>query len=336
MSNNNRKKCETVTFGVIAFNEQKYLPSLLSDLIKQTYKKKLIEVILVDGGSADNTKSIMQEFKNNYITFFRCIKVLDNLKRVQPAGWNVVIDNAECDVILRIDAHARLPENYIEKCMLRINAGEDVCGGPRENIIDENTGWKKMLLNAEQSMFGAGIASYRQNTNKIKYVKSVFHGAYRREIFRKVGIFNEALLRTEDNEFHYRIRAAEYRICYDPEIKSYYQTRNTLSGMLKQKYQNGYWIGRTLFICPKCISIFHLVPFGFVCALITTAVLAVFSVSWPLQVLCGAYCCANLLMIFDTFTKGNNNINNLLLPGIFFLLHTFYGIGTIGGILSKK
>ena len=229
---------QTVTFGVIAYNEQRYLPDLLEDLLKQTYSRMLTEIILVDGDSTDETWQIMELFKKQHDTEYLSIKLLRNSKRIQPVGWNIVIQNATAEVILRIDAHARLPEEKKKKNMKCINGGEYVCGGPRENIIDEDTPWKQMLLKAEQSLFGSGIASYRQATQGKKYVKSLFHGAYRREVFDQVGLFNEKLIRTEDNELHYRIREAGYRICYDPEIKSYYQTRNTLRGMLRQKYQN--------------------------------------------------------------------------------------------------
>ena len=221
---------QTVTVGVIAYNEQKYLPDLLSDLLKQTYPKHLIEVVLVDGKSADETRKIMEGFWSSHVSEYRRILVQTNEKRIQPAGWNVVIQNFTSDILLRIDAHARIPEDFIEKNVDCINSGEYVCGGPRENIIDEDTPWKRMLLSAERSMFGSGIASYRNTTEERKYVKSVFHAAYRREVVEKVGVFNENLIRTEDNEYHYRIREAGYRICYDPSIKSYYQQEAASKG----------------------------------------------------------------------------------------------------------
>ena len=168
---------QTVTFGVIAYNEQRYLPDLLEDLLKQTYSKLLTEVILVDGDSTDETWQIMELFKKQHDTEYLSIKLLRNSKRIQPVGWNIVIQNATTEVVLRIDAHARLPENFIEKNIKCINGGEYVCGGPRENIIDEDTPWKQLLLEAEQSLFGSGIASYRQSAQGKKYVKSLFHGA---------------------------------------------------------------------------------------------------------------------------------------------------------------
>ena len=92
-------------------------------------------------------------------------------------------------------------------------------------------------------MFGSSIASYRREGKK-SYVKSVFHGAYRRKVFEDVGGFNEALGRTEDNELHYRIRRKGYKICFHPGIHSRQHVRSSLKEMVRQKYSNGYWIGR--------------------------------------------------------------------------------------------
>lgn len=161
------------------------------------------------------------------------------------------------DAIIKVDAHAVIPEDFVSKNVRVLETGEYICGGQRPNIIDKPTPFKETLLLAESSMFGSSIASYRNNPGKT-YVKSLFHAAYRREVFEKVGFFNEELVRTEDNEIHYRMRKAGYKLCFDPDIISYQYTRSSLKAMLKQKYANGYWIGKTSKVCPKCLSIYHL------------------------------------------------------------------------------
>ena len=83
MVDNSQNKCNTVTLGIIAFNEQLYLPALLDDLLKQTYDKSLIEVILVDGESNDDTWHIMCQFQEKNQCLFSAIKTLKNIKRIQ-------------------------------------------------------------------------------------------------------------------------------------------------------------------------------------------------------------------------------------------------------------
>ena len=328
----------TVTVGVIAYNEHRYLQDLLQDILAQTYPKDGTQIILVDGESSDDTWEIMQAFKDRYGAQYRGIQVLKNPKRIQPAGWNVVIQNSTADILLRIDAHARLPRDFIERNVACIDSGEYVCGGPRENIVDEDTPWKRVLLRVEQSLFGAGIAAYRQKAETKTYVASVFLGAYRKEVLDKVGLFNEELIRTEDNEYHYRVRQAGYRICYDPTIRSRYQTRNSLRGMLKQKYLNGFWIGKTLFICPGCLSLFHLVPTAFVWGILLTAILCACGVAWPAIAFWIVYGAANIAMSLFAFLSEKSWVC-VCLPVLFLLLHMSYGVGTslgIGEMLGKK
>lgn len=324
-----------VTIGIIAYNEQRYLPDLLEDIVQQTYTKKNTEIVLVDGGSTDCTVSLMQQFKEKYDALYKRVLICQNPRRIQPAGWNVVIQNmsTDSDVLLRIDAHARLPEDFVQKNINCLESGECVCGGPRENIIDENTAWKRMLLSAERSMFGSGFAKYRRKNVEKEYVNSVFHGAYRKEVLDKVGLFNEQLVRTEDNEYHYRVRSAGYKICYDSGIESFYQTRSSLKGMLKQKYLNGFWIGKTLKICPGCISLFHLVPLAFVVAVIVAVVMGVFFSWLPLLAIGVAYggflIASTGVSIFES-----HNVLDLFLPFVILAIHFAYGTGTLLGILS--
>ncbi len=325
-----------VTLGVIAYNEEKYLPDLLDCILKQSYPAELLEIILVDGKSEDKTYEVMKNFEKKYSQFEKVL-VVTNEKRTQPAGWNVVIRYMTGDILIRVDAHALIPENFIENNVRRLESGEVVCGGPRTNIIDENTAWKRTLLTAEQSMFGSGIAPYRRESkDEVKYVKSVFHAAYRKEVIDKVGMFNESLLRTEDNEYHYRIREAGYRICYDESIVSFYQTRNTLKKMIKQKYANGYWIGKTAWICPKCLSLYHFVPGAFVISILATGCLSLVGIKCFFRMLLGLYgCCCGILTLL-CFIKERFLLSNLLLEAIFPILHISYGVGTLKGLVEGR
>lgn len=321
-----------VSFAVVAYNEEATLPKLLEDLCRQDYPHEKIEVLLIDSMSTDKTFEIMENFANSN-TDFASVKVFKNEKKTLPYGCNIMLENYSGDAIVRIDAHARIPFDFISKNVEILQSGEMVCGGRRPNIIDESTPWKQTLLIAEQSMFGSSIASYRSSDKK-RYVNSVFHGMYRREVYEKVGLYNVLLARTEDNDMSYRIRANGFKICYDPDIVSYQHTRNTLKKMLRQKYLNGYWIGKTMGINPKCFSLFHFVPFVFVLGVIFTAVLSLFGLPFLAKLLWGAYGLfvfgVSLIEIF----KNPFSLTNFVLPILFFLLHASYGVGTIIGLIE--
>jgi cellulose synthase/poly-beta-1,6-N-acetylglucosamine synthase-like glycosyltransferase len=161
----------------------------------------------------------------------------------------------------------------------------------------------------------------------------LFHGAYRAEVFEKVGLFNEKLLRTEDNEMHYRIRRAGYKICFDPDIVSYQYARSSLKRMLKQKYGNGHWIGLTLGICPGCISLYHLVPFCFVMGILGTSFLAAFGFCLLGVLMWGAYGLLTLAITVLEMIK-RPSLPKLLMPFLLLALHVSYGLGTLTGLLK--
>ena len=100
-----------VSFAIVAFNEQAYLPSLLEDLKAQDYPHNKIEVLLIDSMSTDNTKNIMEQFKATTNDFLS-VKVLPNPKKIIPCGHNVALDNYTGDALIRIDAHASMPSDF--------------------------------------------------------------------------------------------------------------------------------------------------------------------------------------------------------------------------------
>ena len=332
----------TVSLCIIANNEEKALVGLLQQITAQTYPKDKTEIVLVDCCSEDTTRNIMESFAAENNDKYLNIQVLDNPRKNQAAGWNAAISSALGDVIIRVDAHAEIPEDFIAQNAALIESGEYVCGGARPSKLDSPTPMKEMLFLAESSMFGSSPAGYRRKSGEKKYVSSVFHGAYKREVFEKVGGFNEDLGRTEDNELHYRIRKAGYRICQGSNIVSYQHVRGDLSSMLAQKYGNGKWIGLTMSVCYQCISSFHFVPFFFVSIMICALLLFVSAfitghawMTYPFIFVFGCYLLADIMMTIAAVAASEKKYAAyFLLPAVFFLLHVSYGTGTMIGLLQ--
>ena len=344
-----------ITVCVIAYNEEDTLEKLLEQIGSQDYDHSNMEIVLVNSNSTDKTNIIMCKFASHNgdsgYGFYK-VQVLQNEKKTLPCGWNVALKSYSGEAILKIDAHATIPEDFVRKNVETLEQGEDIAGGFRPNMIDESTPWKETLLLAEGSMFGSSIAPYRRNQEKT-YVKSMFHAVYRRKVFDKIGVFNENLERTEDNEIHFRMREAGYKLCFNPEIISYQHIRSNAKKMIKQKYANGYWIGLTSGICPKCLSLYHFIPFAFVLAIIITTVLSVIlamaqfssaSLSWLAIILYGItdfmwtiYWMLAVVMAMVAVIGANKkqrHITNIALPFLFFVLHVSYGIGTLIGVIK--
>lgn len=317
-----------VSFIIVAYNAEDKIDTVLNDLLKQDYEHKKIEIILVDSASSEGTKKVMENFRDAYQGLFSRVCVLDNPQRILPCGWNVALSEAKGDVILRVDAHAHIPADFILQNVNCMESGERITGGPRISIIDENSNWQRTLLMAKKSMFGSGIAKYR-NSDSVQYVDTLAHAAYHREVFESVGGYDERLARTEDNEIHYRMRASGYNLFFTPKIKLYHNARNSLKNMIKQKYLNGYWIGLTIGISPKSFAFYHFVPFAFVLGIIITSLLAAFGLPQLGMLMWGTYWIGAILRAMLSIGKENFNITSFALPVLFFLLHISYGVGTL-------
>ena len=316
-----------VSIIITARNEEKYLPMLFEDILNQTYPLQNIEVVLMDSNSTDNTRKLMEEFKNNNESL--SVQIVTNERQIQAAGFNEGVKHATGDVVLKIDAHSRIPQDFVQKNVNEIIAGAFVCGGNRPTVVDSDDDFSKTLHIVEESALGSSIANYRKSNVKRK-VNSIFHGMYRKEVFEKVGLADERLLRTEDNEFHYRVRKAGYDIIFNPEIESYQYIRPTFTKMIQQKFANGYWIGLTSHICRDCLSLFHFGPGVFVATLLILMMFTPISFI-PLLTVFGLYILAVLGLSILEISKQKFNPTLLLIPFIMMAVHFAYGIGTIKG-----
>lgn len=316
-----------VSIIITARNEEKYLPMLFEDILNQTFPLQNIEVVLMDSNSTDNTRLVMEEFKKNNETL--SVQIVTNERQIQAAGFNEGVKHATGDVVLKIDAHSRIPADFVQKNVDEILAGAYVCGGNRPTIVDSADDFSKTLHIVEESALGSSIANYRKSDVKRK-VNSIFHGMYRKEVFDKVGLADERLLRTEDNEFHYRVRKAGYDIIFNPEIESYQYIRPTFTKMIQQKFANGYWIGLTSHVCRDCLSLFHFGPGVFVATLLVLMMLTPVSFV-PLLTVVFLYLLAVLGLSIFEISKQKFNPTLLLIPFIMIAIHFAYGVGTIKG-----
>lgn len=321
-----------ISFIVVAYNAAGSLGALLEDLLAQTIPHEQIEALLVDSASADATRAIMLDFAK--AAPFE-VKVLDNPKRWLASGINVALGAATGDAIIRLDAHARIPKDFLQNNLRALERGEDIVGGCVLGGAPSGA-WESVLRTVDTSRFCGGAAPFR-NGGEARYVDTLAYALYRREVYDKVGLYDERLRRTEDNDMHYRMRRAGYRFYFSPDIISYHAARATMRGQLRQKWGNGYWIGRTMRIQPRCFAPRHLIPALFVLALLCCLLLLPLS-AWPLLLLLSAYLACDLVFaVRGALSQETGRLLALLtLPFLFPAVHVVYGVGTLAGLLSGK
>jgi cellulose synthase/poly-beta-1,6-N-acetylglucosamine synthase-like glycosyltransferase len=245
-------------------NEEKYISKCLDSLLDNNYPKGLIEIFMIDGMSEDNTREIIKR----YIEKYPFIKLLNNSKRIVPTALNIGIKEVRGDIVIRIDAHSIYPSNYIEKLVLWIRESKtDNVGGIFITKPGAETAIARAIAVILSHPFGVGNGLFRIGIKEPKYVDTVPFGAYRREVFNKIGLFNERLIRNQDLEFNLRLKKAGGKILLVPEIVSYYYARADLKGLFKQNFWNGFWVIYSTKFAKMPFSVRHLIPFFFLISL---------------------------------------------------------------------
>jgi len=249
-------------------NEEKYIARCLAALVAQDYPAELLEILVVDGMSDDQSAEVVSEWAKQYPN----IRLLVNEKRQTPAGLNVGILAAQGEVIARIDAHCEIEPDYISQCVRYLEqTGADNVGGLMRPVGD--TYWGQAIALSTSTPFGVGDSRFHYS-EKEQFVDTVYMGAFRRDVFDRIGLFDESLVRNQDYELNYRLRAAGGRIFCTPAIKSRYHPRPSLRALWQQYFQYGFWKSRVIRLHPSSTRWRHLAAPMFVLAAAGSALLA--------------------------------------------------------------
>ena len=229
-----------VSIVIPCFNEEKYIGKCLTSIVKQIYPQNLLEVIVVNGNSTDSSVDKIKEFYSQLSNLI----LLDNPKRITPVGLNIGVKHAKGGVIVILGAHSYIANDFIQNAVNELNQTDADCvGGPITNRGTTFIG--KAIALAMKSSFGVGNSLFRISDKK-QYVDTVAFGAYRKEIFEKIGYFDESLTRNQDFEFNQRIIQSGKKILLTPAIQSFYYCRSSLPKLFKQYFLYGFWKGKVV------------------------------------------------------------------------------------------
>ena len=300
------------------YNEEKYIKNCIDSLISQTYPKDKMEWILVDGNSTDRTVEII----NDYIkTGDYPIVLLHNQKKKTPYALNMAIGEAKGKYIIRLDAHSYFYPDYIEKCVHYLDTTDaDNVGGLAET---EASGFVGQAI---ATKLGVGGSDFRIGEGN-RFVDTVPFGAFRKEVFTRVGLFNPKLLRSEDNDMNSRIRQSGGKIWLAEDIRFKYYCRDTIKGILKMGIQNGNALFFTLRENPKAMSIRHFIPFLFLLSLILLPVISLI-IPFFWNVLALELALYTLLTMFYSFCN-KTPAYGLITIWLYPTFHIVYGFGSL-------
>jgi len=309
------------------YNEEKYIRDCLESVVNFESEESF-EVFLVDGGSTDNTTKIIKEYQEKY----PFVKLLHNPKRIVPVAMNIGIKEATGKYIVRLDAHSKFYKDYIKKLICFHNKLDaDNLGGIVITEVKNKTNVSNAIKNVLSDKLGVGSA-FRTGVKKIKEVDTVPFGCYRREVFDKIGLYDERLVRNQDIELNKRLKKNGGKIYIVPDIKCIYYARETFKDLAKNNFENGKWNILTAYFTDSLtsLSIRHFVPLIFILSLILPLFLCfIFPKAWYLSL--------SVLLLYLTVVglrsyrikKETTLVKQVL---AFLTLHFSYGVGELAGI----
>lgn len=321
------------TFSIVipTYNEENYINNCIHSILQQDYDLSKVEIIIVDGGSTDNTLSIVKLMAKENDR----IKIVNNPVKKTPNALNIGIKTSSNEIVVILGAHTTIDKFFLFHNNKYLNETDaKVVGGTQINL---GKGFMQQAIGlAMQSPFAMASAKYRWS-KKPQYVDTVVYGAYRKEVFNEIGFFEDKFTISEDAELNWRIRKQGYKIYFSPEIKTFYYPRKSLKAFFKQMFRYGILRVNVLKKHSDSIKYYHLIPAIFTSLIIILSISAIFTQN-SLTILIWFFVIYFLInLLFSTIFLFNKKM--LLLPLVIlltFFMQFLWGLGFVFGLIIPK
>lgn len=216
-------------------NEEPHLAAAVGRVLGQDYPGQL-EVILAVGPSRDRTAEIAAELASGDDR----LRVVDNPAGKTPHALNLAIAESRHDIVVRVDGHGELGDDYIARAVrLLAETGAANVGGVME--AQGRTPFEEAVAYVYTSPYGLGGAAFHQGDVPAGPAETVFLGVFRKPDLVAVGGFDESMHRAQDWELNYRLRTSGRLIWFSPELRVTYRPRSSLRALVQQMYDTGKW-----------------------------------------------------------------------------------------------
>lgn len=308
-------------------NEGAQFTECLDAVLAQDYPAEQIEIVVVDGESDDESAALVRAYAARH----QRMTVLQNPRRIVPTAMNIAIRAARGAIIARIDGHTRIASDYLSVGVETLRrTGADNVGGPMHPVGGGVFG--DAVATAMTSRFGIG--AYFHFGREEREADTVYLGMWPRDVFERVGLFDEELVRNQDDEFNYRLRKLGGRVIFTPRMRSWYQNRQSLTRLARQFYQYGEWKVRVLQKHPRQMSWRHFVPPAFVAALLATTAAAPFTWLGGAAAMGISTLYVLVVALIAARSGGGSGWRGwLATAAAFMIIHLAWGSGVLSGLL---
>jgi len=310
-------------------NEAAHIAKTLQAVLAQDYPREKMEIIVADGMSTDDTRRIIASLQDDNSH----LRLISNPGKIVPTGLNAAIRRAQGEIIVRLDGHTEVATDYVRQCVgSLLRTGADNAGGRMSAVGGGFVG--RAIAIATSTPLGVGSARFHYS-DKEEWVDTVYLGAWRKDLFRRLGLFDEEQVRNQDDEFNYRLLKHGGRILLTPAVKSRYTVRSSLHKLCSQYFQYGFWKVRVMQKHPRQMQWRQFAPPGMVALFIALLIGAVWFPWSRIAALTatGTYLIAVLVASLSAGRKAGWR-SAVLLPVVFATLHVSYGVGFVAGLFK--
>lgn len=324
-----------VSVVIPCYNEERFIGAVLERLAAQ-YDATRCEIIVVDGGSTDNTRVVVAACAARLPDL--SVRLVDNPARHIPGALNLGIAAARGEIIARMDAHAVPSANYLRRAIELLGDDDDmVVGMPCRISAATATATARAIALVVAHPFGIGDAQYRiAHTGAPRDVDTVPFGVFRKTLWQQLGGFDETLLANEDYDFNYRVRRQGGRVLLDTAAHTTYFARATFGALGQQYFRYGRWKAQMLRLHPRSMRWRHAVAPLFVAALGSLLLLGLFwrPATWLLLLALGAYLVPALAFAVALARRAGDYKLCAPVAAAFLLVHCTWGSGFWRGLFA--
>jgi glycosyltransferase involved in cell wall biosynthesis len=318
---------------VVCRNEARWIARCLDSVVENDYPADRVEILVVDGDSDDGTQEILRQYAS------RCsrIKVLRNEGRFLPLGLNIGIRAAHGEIIMKVDAHSEYPVNYISECVHHlVRSGAANVGGGFDGVPGSDTLFARAAAKVLFSEFGSGNSRYRFSTGQPMWADTAYSGCYWKKSLLEVGLYDEAIRRSEDINLNCKLRAVGGRTLLVPTIRVKYHVRAVFTQFCRHALSNGYWVTFPAVAKGTRFSFRHFAPLAFVASLFALAALCFFfpTVRIAMAVIAASYTASALTAAILAWRERPTPGVVLTTAFTYATYHMLYGLGSLAGLVA--
>jgi glycosyltransferase involved in cell wall biosynthesis len=312
-------------------NEEKHIGKCLDSILENDYPKDRMEILVLDGMSEDHTREIVASYAQRYYG----IRLVDNPGKHIPVAMNIGIREARGERILKMDAHSTYQREYISRCIRYQDVyGAENVGGVWKMVPGANTAMAKAIVLGLGHRFGSGNANVKVGVDKPTWSDTAAFGCFKKDLFERIGPYDEHLLSSSDLDLNQRIRAAGGGILLVPHVVINYTADANLRAFRKHVFADGLWVSYVLKFGKRVWSWRHWIPAVFVLSLVVALALGAVNRGflWVGLGIAGMYAAVSLAVSLQIAVRERDPRYAFLLPIVFVVRHFVHGIGALFGL----